>query len=80
MALKRPKGSAGTLIVLDAIPHDPSFTPSYVERREFLESLRIPQEPFSSGLHDGAAAPLLLTTSRMAPVSPKSASTPSGTR
>ncbi|MBX7209855.1 MAG: hypothetical protein K1X78_16175 [Verrucomicrobiaceae bacterium] len=62
---RRHQIARGTLIVLDAIPHDPSFTPSYAERREFLESLRIPQEPFSSGLHEGDAAPLLLTTSRM---------------
>jgi hypothetical protein len=51
------------VIVLDAIPADPAFTPSYAERRKFLESLRVPQEPFSSGLHEGDAAPLLLTTS-----------------
>ena len=62
---RRHQIARGTLIVLDAIPADPSFTPSYAERREFLESLRIPQEPFSSGLHEGDAAPLLLTTSRM---------------
>ena len=62
---RRHQVARGTLIVLDAIPHDPSFTPSYVERREFLESLRIPQEPFSSSFHDGDASPLLLTTSRM---------------
>jgi len=62
---RRHNVARGTLIVLDTIPHDSTFTPSYAERREFLESLRIPQEPFSSGLHDGDAAPLLLTTSRM---------------
>lgn len=62
---RRHSVARGTLIVLDGIPHDPTFAPSYAERREFLESLRIPQEPFSSGLHDGDAAPLLLTTSRM---------------
>lgn len=56
----------GTLIVLDAIPADPQFTPGYAERRQFLESLRIPQEPFSSGLHDGDEPPLLLTTSLLA--------------
>ena len=55
----------GTLIVLDAIPADPAFTPSYTERRAFLESLGIPQEPFSNGLHTGDERPLLLTTSRM---------------
>jgi len=53
----------GTLIVLDAIPADPLFTPSYRERRAFLESLRIPQERFSSGIHEGDPRPLLLTTS-----------------
>ena len=62
---RRHQIARGTLIVLDAIPHDSTFTPSYAERREFLESLRIPLEPFSSGLHDGDAAPLLITTSRM---------------
>jgi hypothetical protein len=62
---RRHHVARGTLIVLDAIPADPAFTPSYAERREFLESLRIPQEPFSSGLHEGDASPLLLTTSRM---------------
>jgi ATP-dependent DNA ligase len=55
----------GTLILLDAIPQDAQFTPSYAERRQFLESLRIPLEPFSSGLHAGDEPPLLLTTSRM---------------
>lgn len=55
----------GTLILLDAIPSDPMFTPSYAERRAFLESLRIPLEPFSSGLHAGDESSLLLTTSRM---------------
>lgn len=63
---RRHQIARGTLIVLDAIPAAPSFTPSYAERREFLESLRIPQESFSSALHEGDAAPLLLTTSRMA--------------
>ena len=53
----------GTLIVLDAISSDPKFTPSYQERRAFLESLRIPQERFSSGIHAVDARPLLLTTS-----------------
>lgn len=62
---RRHHVARGTLIVLDAVPHDPLFTPGYAQRREFLESLRLPQEPFSSGLHDGEAAPLLLTTSRM---------------
>lgn len=56
----------GTLIVLDAIPADPTFAPSYQERRAFLESLRIPQERFSSGIHEGEPRPLLLTTSRAA--------------
>jgi ATP-dependent DNA ligase len=55
----------GTLILLDAIPSDPMFTPSYADRRAFLESLRISQEPFSSGLHAGDEPPLLLTTSHM---------------
>jgi ATP-dependent DNA ligase len=55
----------GTLILLDAIPQDAQFTPSYAERRQFLESLRIPLEPFSSGLHAGDEPPLLLTTSCM---------------
>lgn len=54
----------GTLIVLDAIPADPQFTPTYLERRAFLESLRIPQEHFSSGINVADARPLLLTTSR----------------
>ena len=49
----------GTLIVLDAIPADPQFTPSYQERRAFLESLRIPQERFSSGINEPDAPPLL---------------------
>ena len=62
---RRHQIARGTLIVLDAIPGDPMFTPSYAERREFLESLRLPQEPFSGGFHEGEAAPLLLTTSRM---------------
>ena len=62
---RRHQVARGTLIVLDAIPHDPLFTPSYAERREFLESLRIPQEPFSSGSLDDGERPLLLTTSRM---------------
>jgi len=53
----------GTLIVLDAISADPMFTPSYQERRAFLESLRIPQERFSSGINAADARPLLLTTS-----------------
>ena len=56
----------GTLIVLDAISADPKFTPTYVERRAFLESLRISQERFSSGIHAGEPRPLLLTTSRSA--------------
>lgn len=55
----------GTLIVLDSIPSDLMFTPGYAERREFLESLRLPQETFSGGFHEGETAPLLLTTSRM---------------
>lgn len=55
----------GTPIVLDAIPADPTFTPSYTERRLFLESLGIQQERFSSGIHIGEERPLLLTTSRM---------------
>jgi len=62
---RRHQIARGTLIVLDAIPHDPTFAPSYAERREFLESLRIPHEPFSSALHEGDNPPLLLTTSRM---------------
>jgi ATP-dependent DNA ligase len=62
---RRHQIARGTLIVLDAIPHDPSFTPTYTERREFLESLCIPQEPFSRGIHEGDTSPLLLTTSRM---------------
>lgn len=62
---RRHHVARGTLIVLDVVPHDPLFTPSYAERREFLESLRLPQEPFSSGLHAGDEPPLLLTTSRM---------------
>lgn len=53
----------GTLIVLDAISADPKFTPTYQERRAFLESLRIPQERFFSGIHEGEPRPLLLTTS-----------------
>jgi hypothetical protein len=53
----------GTLILLDAIPSDPMFTPSYAERRAFLESLRIPQERFSSGIHEGSERLLMLTTS-----------------
>ena len=56
----------GTLIVLDAIPADPKFTPSYQERRAFLESLRIPQERFSRGIQEGELRPLLLTTSHAA--------------
>lgn len=63
---RRHEIARGTLIVLDAIPADPLFSPGYAERRAFLESLRIPQEAFSSGLHDGDATPLLLTTSRLA--------------
>lgn len=63
---RRHEIARGTLIVLDAIPTDPQFTPSYAERRAFLESLRIPQETFSSGLHDGDEPPLLLTNSRLA--------------
>jgi len=54
------------LIVLDAIPADAQFTPSYQERRAFLESLRIPQERFSSGINEPDAPPLLLTTSLLA--------------
>lgn len=53
----------GTLIVLDAIPAGPNFRPSYQQRRAFLESLRIPQERFSSGIHEGEPRPLLLTAS-----------------
>jgi len=53
----------GTLIVLDAVPADPQFTPSYRERRAFLESLGIPQERFSSGINEGGEQALLLTTS-----------------
>ena len=63
-ALERRHDMArGTLILLDAIPADPQFTPSYQERRAFLESLRIPQERFSSGINAPDAPPLLLTTS-----------------
>ena len=61
---RRHDVARGTLIVLDAIPASPAFTPSYTERRTFLESLGIPQERFSSGLHTGDERPLLLTTSR----------------
>ena len=53
----------GTLILLDAISSDPKFTPTYQQRRAFLESMRIPQERFSSGIHAGDERPLLLTTS-----------------
>jgi hypothetical protein len=60
---RRHDVARGTLIVLDAISADPRFTPSYQERRAFLESLRIPQERFSSGIHEGESRPLLLTTS-----------------
>jgi hypothetical protein len=56
----------GTLILLDAIPADAQFTPTYQERRAFLESLRIPQERFSSGIHAADERPLLLTTSLLA--------------
>ena len=35
----------GTLIVLETIPADPLFAPSYAERWAFMESLRIPLEP-----------------------------------
>lgn len=63
-ALERRHNLArGTLIVLDAIPASPTFTPAYTERRKFLESLGIPQERFSSGIHTGDKQPLLLTTS-----------------
>ena len=63
-ALERRHDMArGTLVVLDAIPADPMFTPSYTERRAFLESLGIPQEPYSSGIQEGNERPLLLTTS-----------------
>jgi ATP-dependent DNA ligase len=54
----------GTLILLDAVPAEPLFTPSYSERRAFLESLRVPQEHFSSGLQRGDNPPLLLTSSQ----------------
>jgi len=60
---RRHDVARGTLIVLDAIPADPKFTPTYQERRAFLESLRIPQERFSCGIHEGEPRPLLLTTS-----------------
>jgi hypothetical protein len=60
---RRHDVARGTLIVLDAIPADPKFTPSYQERRAFLESLRIQQERFSSGINAADARPLLLTTS-----------------
>jgi len=63
---RRHDVARGTLIVLDAISGDPKFTPTYQERRAFLESLRIPQERFSSGIHKGEPQPLLLTTSRAA--------------
>lgn len=53
----------GTLIVLDAISADPKFTPTYLERRAFLESLKLPQEQFSNGIHEGGEWHLLLTTS-----------------
>ena len=62
---RRHNVARGTLIVLDAIPASPIFTPAYTERRAFLESLSIPQELYSSGLHKGSEWPLLLTTSRM---------------
>jgi ATP-dependent DNA ligase len=62
---RRHNVARGTLIVFDAIPADPTFTPSYMERRTFLESLGIPHEKFSSGIHSGHERPLLLTTSRM---------------
>ena len=60
---RRHDVARGTLIVLDAISADPKFTPTYAERRAFLESLRIPQERFSSGINAADARPLLLTTS-----------------
>lgn len=60
---RRHDVARGTLIVLDAIPASPTFSPAYTERRAFLESLGIPQERFSSGIHTGDERPLLLTTS-----------------
>lgn len=62
---RRHDVARGTLVVLDAIPATATFTPSYTERRAFLESLGIPLEPFSSGSHTGDGRSLLLTTSRM---------------
>ena len=63
---RRHDVARGTLILLDAIPADPMFTPSYLERRVFLESLRVPQERFSSGINEPDTPPLLLTTSLLA--------------
>lgn len=60
---RRHDVARGTLIVLDAISEDPEFMPTYQERRAFLESLRFPQERFSSGIHECEPRPLLLTTS-----------------
>lgn len=60
---RRHDVARGTLIVLDAIPASPSFTPAYTERRAFLQSLGIAKERFSSGIHTGDERPLLLTTS-----------------
>ena len=39
----------GTLIVLDAIPADPAFTPSYAERREFLAYVSPPDSDAQEG-------------------------------
>ncbi len=63
---RRHHVARGTLILFDAISTDPMFTPSYTERRAFLESLRIPQERFSRGINDPDAPSLLLTTSLLA--------------
>jgi hypothetical protein len=60
---RRHHMARGRLIVLDAIPVSPTFTATYTERRALLESLGIPQERFSSGIHTGGERPLLLTTS-----------------
>lgn len=63
---RRHQIARGTLIVLDAIPFDPLVSPSYSERRTFLESLGLETEPFSSGHFTGTESPLLLTISRAA--------------
>lgn len=60
---RRHDVARGTLIVLDTIPSNPTFTPSYIERRAFLESLGIAKEKFSRGIHTGDERSLLLTTS-----------------